>query len=100
MPASLHVPADYSTIQAAAASGDEILVAPGIYNQQVVIKGKSLTLTGTNGTVLSAWTGMTFIQRGPSYNLVLVDTNADVVVRNIDFEGNRLSQSMPNQMPG
>src|SRR3974390_622682 len=98
--ATLHVPADYATIQgavdAAAPAGDEILIAPGVYNEQVAIQGKQLTVTGTNGTVLSAWTGMVLRQPGPrlSYYLIAVTTNADVVVRNIDFEGNRLEQSL------
>lgn len=101
--ATLHVPGDYPTIQAAvgaaAPSGDEILIAPGVYNQQVVINGKALTLTGTNGTILSAWTGMTLRQPGPSYMLIAATTNADVVVRNIDFEGNRLEQSLAPNTP-
>jgi hypothetical protein len=97
---TLHVPGDYTTIQAAvdaaAPAGDEILIAPGVYHEQVAIKGKQLTLTGTNGTVLSAWTNMVLQQPGPrlSYYLIAATTNADVVVRNIDFEGNRLEQSL------
>ena len=103
--ALLHVPADYATIQAAvdaaAPSGDEILITPGLYNQQAIITGKKLTLTGTNGTVLSAWTGMALQQPGPrhAYWLIAATTNADVVVRNIDFEGNRLEQSLISGHP-
>jgi hypothetical protein len=98
--ATLHVPTDYATIQAAvdaaAPSGDEILIAPGVYHEQVAIKGKQLTMTGTNGTVLAAWTGMVLRQPGPrlSYYLIAATTNADVVVRNIDFEGNGLRESL------
>lgn len=103
MAAILHVPADYSTIQgavnAAAPSGDEVVIAAGVYNQQVVINGKQLTLTGTNGTVLSAWTSMALRQPGPSYMLIAATTNADVVVRNIDLEGNRLEQSLAPSTP-
>jgi hypothetical protein len=99
--AILHVPSDYSTIQAAvdaaAAAGDEILIASGVYNQQVVISGKKLTLTGAPGTILRAWTGMTYSANGPDYNLILIATNADVVLRNIEFDGQRLAQSMPNR---
>jgi pectin methylesterase-like acyl-CoA thioesterase len=48
--ATLHVPADCLTIQAAvdaaAAEGDEILVAPGVYQQQVFITGRNLQSPG------------------------------------------------------
>ncbi len=50
LPATLRVPADYATIQAAvdaAAPGDVILIAPGIYEEAVTISGKSdLTIKG------------------------------------------------------
>jgi hypothetical protein len=99
--ATLHVPADCLTIQAAvdaaAAEGDEILVAPGVYQQQVFITGKKLTITGSAGTILEAWTGMNSKPEGPSYTLVEVRANADVVIRNIEFDGKRLAASMPNQ---
>ena len=45
--AILRVPAQYPTIQAAvdaAIDGDVVLVAPGVYNESVVIGGKSVTL--------------------------------------------------------
>ncbi len=44
---TVHVPRDYSTIQAAldaAADGDVVLVAPGKYTEQLTIAGKSVTL--------------------------------------------------------
>jgi len=50
LPATLRVPADYATIQAAvdaAAPGDVILVAPGIYEEAVTVNRKSdLTIKG------------------------------------------------------
>lgn len=99
--ATLRVPADYSSIQnavdAAARSGDEILIAPGVYTQQTLITEKKLTLTGSAGTVLQAWTSMNYLPGGPDYNLVTIRTNADVVIRNIEFDGKRLAQSMPNR---
>jgi hypothetical protein len=99
--ATLRVPADYPTIQAAvdaaAPAGDEILIAPGVYEQQVFITEKKLTLTGSPGTVIQAWTGMSYVPSGPSYNLVDIRTNADVVLRNIKFDGKRLAASMPNK---
>jgi hypothetical protein len=99
--ATLHVPADYPTIQAAvdaaAPAGDEILIAPGVYQQQVFIAEKKLTLSGSAGTVIEAWTGMNWIAGGPSHDLVYITTSADVVIRNIEFNGRRLAASMPNQ---
>ena len=44
---SFHVPGEYPTIQAAvdaAGDGDVVLVAPGVYNESVVIGGKSVTV--------------------------------------------------------
>ena len=44
-----HVPADYPTIQAAvdaAAEGDTILVAPGVYSENVVVSTSRLALRG------------------------------------------------------
>jgi hypothetical protein len=99
--ATLHVPADYLTIQAAvdaaAPEGDEILVAPGVYQQQVFITGKKLTITGSAGTILEAWTGMYWKPDAPFYAVVEIRKDADVVIRNIEFDGKRLAQSMPNR---
>ncbi|HUI97705.1 MAG TPA: hypothetical protein VLX44_18260, partial [Xanthobacteraceae bacterium] len=47
----------YTTIQAAvdaAQNGDTILVAPGTYQEQVLINGKDLTLIGEPGAVIDA----------------------------------------------
>src|SRR5438128_10853671 len=52
--ATIRVPSDYSTIQAAAdaaSSGDTVEIAPGIYPEQILIVGKSLTLAGKPGAV-------------------------------------------------
>jgi pectin methylesterase-like acyl-CoA thioesterase len=57
----IHVPADYPTIQAAvnaAGSNDTIQIASGVYAGQVLISNKSLTLSGSPGTVLRATSGM------------------------------------------
>jgi len=48
--ATLHIPADFSTIQACldgAMPGDECVVAPGIYNELIDFNGKAITLRPT-----------------------------------------------------
>ena len=50
--AILNVPADYPTIQsaiAAAATGDEVLVAPGIYNEAIDFLGKEIAVVSAVG---------------------------------------------------
>jgi len=47
---TIHVPADKSTIQAAidsAVDGDTVLVAPGIYTENISFQGKGITVTST-----------------------------------------------------
>jgi|GEM_PF-1883314 len=51
--ATIQVPANYPTIQAAidaAANGDTVLVAPGPYFERIDLKGKAITLTSTVGS--------------------------------------------------
>ena len=46
---TLHVPDDYDTIQAAvsaAAPGDLVLVAPGVYNEAIDVETEDLTIRG------------------------------------------------------
>lgn len=55
--AQFHVPHHYPTIQAAvdaAPSGATITVAPGFYEEQIVIDGKSLRLVGKPGATIVA----------------------------------------------
>ncbi len=50
--ATIHVPADQPTIQAAinvSSSGDTVLVAPGTYYENIDFKGKAITLTSEGG---------------------------------------------------
>ena len=59
--ATLSVPSQYPTIQAAinaAATGDTVLVAPGAYNERVDLKGKAIALKSSAGRA------QTFIQPG------------------------------------
>src|SRR5512140_553323 len=96
------VPGGYPTIQAAinaAASGDEILIAPGVYTQQAVISHKNLTLTGAPGAVIRAWPGMTKSAQYGWYDLVEV-TAANLVVRGLVFEGERLNEAFPSSHYG
>ncbi|MBX3373800.1 MAG: right-handed parallel beta-helix repeat-containing protein [Phycisphaeraceae bacterium] len=53
---TIHVPGDYGTIQAAiaaAAEGDEIVVAPGIYGESIDFLGKALHLRGSDGPAVT-----------------------------------------------
>jgi hypothetical protein len=55
--AVLHVPNQFASIQAAvdaASSGDTIRITAGIYEEQVLIVGKNLRLSGAPGAVLKA----------------------------------------------
>lgn len=72
--ATIHVPQDRSTIQAAidaAVAGDTVLVAPGTYHEVINFKGKAITVTSSDGAkktiidadmkgpVVSLWSGET-----------------------------------------
>ena len=51
-PTDRHVPSQYSTIQAAvnaSLSGDTIRIAPGIYNERVLMEGRAVALRGEVG---------------------------------------------------
>src|SRR5262249_31316089 len=58
--ATINVPADYPTIQAAidaAVNGDEILVAPGTYVESIDFKGKTITVRSSGGPDLTTIDG-------------------------------------------
>jgi hypothetical protein len=66
---TIHVPSDYSTIQAAinaSVSGDTILVAPDIYVESIDFSEKSIALISTDGpeatTILSSGGPVVYIQ--------------------------------------
>jgi hypothetical protein len=58
---TIHVPKDYSTIQAAidaAANGDTVMVAPGIYKENLFYKGMGITVTSSAGPYTTIIDGM------------------------------------------
>jgi hypothetical protein len=57
---TIFVPADHATIQAAidaAATGDEIVVAPGTYNELIDFSGKAITLRSSDGAAVTTIDG-------------------------------------------
>jgi len=58
--ATINVPADFATIQGAinaATSGDDIVVAPGIYAENLDYLGKTLLITSTGGSAVTTIDG-------------------------------------------
>lgn len=63
--ATIHVPGDQPTIQAAinaAAAGDEVVVAPGLYNENINFAGKAITVRSAAGPAVTTVNGQ---QLGP-----------------------------------
>jgi hypothetical protein len=57
---TIHVPADHPTIQAAivaASAGDEVVVAPGTYNEAIDLLGKAITLRSSDGPLVTVLDG-------------------------------------------
>jgi len=107
--ATLLVPAEYSTIQAAvnaATSGDTIQIAAGVYTNQVVITNKNLTLSGSPGAVLRATPGMqqSFMPAAGTNATVVpligIFRTTNVVVSGLTLEGERLADSQPGEFIG
>jgi len=70
----LHVPDDYETIQMAidsATDGDEIIVAPGLYNEAIDFLGKAIYLHSSGGPQV------TFIGARPLYKSVVKCMNGE-----------------------
>ena len=86
----------YASIQAAvdaAQNGDTILVAAGIYQEQVLVNGKTLTLTGEPGaiieappTLVSSFTGSTSSTPN-KFALIGVENSANVTIDNLTIDG-------------
>jgi nitrous oxidase accessory protein NosD len=105
--AVIHVPADYSTIQAAvdaAHSGDTIRIAAGTYRGQVLIARKNLRLVGEPGAVLEAVEGMapTFAPYGDSNvrTLLGIALCDNVTVSGLTLDGRHLADANAPQMAG
>ncbi|MDP6158341.1 MAG: hypothetical protein QF534_05815 [Phycisphaerales bacterium] len=60
--ATINVPGDYATIQQAISAsfdGDEILVAPGTYNENLDFNGRAITLRSSGGPSVTSIVGQT-----------------------------------------
>lgn len=95
--AILRVPANYPTLQAAidaaAPSGDEIVIGPGVYRESALVEQKQLVLTGEPGAILQAWPDL---NASETKGLLTVGMGSDVAVRGLKFDGARQAQVHPN----
>jgi len=92
--AVIHVPGDYSTIQAAvdaAQNRDIIRIGAGVYVEQVVIVDKMLTLSGAPGAVLRAAPAMeqSLLTFGGTSVPLLGIVRSEVVVSGLTMDGDR-----------
>jgi hypothetical protein len=72
--ATIHVPGDYATIQAgidAAVTGDTVLVSPGTYQENIIFKGKEITVKSSQGPQ------MTVIDGNQITHVVMFNQNED-----------------------
>jgi parallel beta-helix repeat protein len=82
---TIEVPKDYQTIQAAinaAQPGDLILIAPGIYKENLTIR-KSIELRGTDAGVIVDGS------RARNTPTILIQRTRDVVIQNLEITGGR-----------
>lgn len=96
--AVLQVPADHPTIQAAidaSNSGDTVQIAPGLYQEHLLIRRKDLTLSGSPGATIQAVDGMPAILGYGTVFMVGIDQCNNVVLRGLTFDGDRLGESYP-----
>jgi hypothetical protein len=80
----------------AAASGDTINIHAGVYEEQIVISNKNLSLVGEEGAILKAPAGMTrslapFTTRRAVLGIVLSEAN----VSGLAFDGNHSGEANP-----
>ncbi len=81
--AVITVPGDYSTIQGAidaATDGDEIVVSPGTYTENINFGGKNLTLRSTNPTSLTVVINTVIEDAGSSATLTFSGTELTTCV--------------------
>ncbi len=77
--ATINVPADQGTIQAAidaASAGDVVLVAPGTYYELLDFKGKAITVKSSGGAAVTILDGN---HSGPIVKFVSGETNASIL---------------------
>lgn len=104
--ADRRVPVDYPTIQAAvdaAADGDTIRIAAGVYVEQTSIIRKNVTLIGEPGTILRAFPDMAAddLANGIHWRSVLyVHQSPNVAIRDLCFEGDQLGDQQHRGMIG
>lgn len=86
--ATVRVPEDYSTIQAAmnaSATGDVVAVAPGTYAELLTVPfGRVLTLRGSSGPVETRFFDNSTTHRG---TFITVSSSSTVTIENIVFAG-------------
>ena len=71
---TIHVPKQYPTIQVAinaSMDGDEILVAPGTYNEDIDYNGRAVSIIGTGGSTVT-----TIVGQGANYPVTINNVSA------------------------
>ncbi|HZS74271.1 MAG TPA: right-handed parallel beta-helix repeat-containing protein [Candidatus Nitrosotalea sp.] len=85
----IHVPSDYSTIQAAidaANAGDYIIVDPGTYSEQISVS-KSLHITSSNGTTIIKAPSVLLPDTFGTLNVVDITNGATVTISQVTISG-------------
>ena len=96
--AVINVPGDFATIQEAvdnAKDGSQILIDEGIYEEQVVIDGKGLTLKGESGAIIKS---PSTLPHGASsatstYHAVISVENCNVTIDGLVVDGDGMGNS-------
>jgi len=102
---TIYVPGDYSSIQDAinhASDGDTIIVAAGIYDEQIIID-KNLTIQGQGDATIikpsqaTANNFQLFSRKagGSANTAAIVVANADATIKNLKIDGSQIS-SVPS----
>ena len=84
--ATINVPADFPTIQAAidaAVDGDEILVAPGTYAELIDYQGKTLRVQATGGSAVTTIDGTGFADS----TVTIIGSGVDTVLADFTIIG-------------